>query len=160
MDAARRWASYRTAGDVASDDSPQPLRCSLTREHWWGAPTPLIGGSAQPICVLSGFGSKLPLPFYADVRFHIPMNHNHDRPEDLPRPELVVCSPLKRAILTALLGFPASTIATTAPASHASPSSAPSAVPWVCHHGLTELGGRIPENKPRPLYRGYQLLRS
>ena len=34
---------------VASDDSPQPLRVSLTREHWWSAPTPLEGESAHPI---------------------------------------------------------------------------------------------------------------
>ena len=39
--------------NVASGDSPQPLRCSLTRQHWWGAPTPLKGGSAHPISVLS-----------------------------------------------------------------------------------------------------------
>ena len=25
-------------------------------------------------------GSKLPLPLYADVRFHIPMTHTHGRP--------------------------------------------------------------------------------
>ena len=39
--------------DVASDDSPQPLRFSLTREHWWGAPTPLLRGSVHPTSVLS-----------------------------------------------------------------------------------------------------------
>ena len=41
------------------------------------APTPLEGGSAHPISVTS-IGSKLPLPLYADVRFHIPMNHRND----------------------------------------------------------------------------------
>ena len=41
---------------------------------------PLEGGSAHPISVLSGFGSKLPLPLYADVRLHIPMTHTHGRP--------------------------------------------------------------------------------
>ena len=38
------------------------------------------GGSAHPISVLSGFSSKLPLPFYADVRLYIPMTHHHGRP--------------------------------------------------------------------------------
>ena len=33
--------------------TPQPLRCSLARENWWGSPTPLEGGSAHPISVLS-----------------------------------------------------------------------------------------------------------
>ena len=34
-------------------NSPHPLRFLLTREHWWGASTPLEGGSAHPISVLS-----------------------------------------------------------------------------------------------------------
>ena len=40
---------------------------------------PFEGGSAHPGSVRSGFGSKLPLPFYADVRSYIPMTHHHGR---------------------------------------------------------------------------------
>ena len=39
-----------------------------------------LRGSAHPISVLSGFGSTLPLPFYADGRLYIPMTHHNGRP--------------------------------------------------------------------------------
>lgn len=45
-----------------------------------GAPNPPRRGSVQPTSVLSGFGSKLPLPFHADVRLYIPTTHHHVRP--------------------------------------------------------------------------------
>ena len=35
------------------------------------------GGRCTP-SVSSRVGSKLPLPLYADVRFHIPMTHRND----------------------------------------------------------------------------------
>lgn len=37
-------------------------------------------GSAHPTNLPLRVGSKLPLPLYADVRFHIPMTHNNGRP--------------------------------------------------------------------------------
>ena len=57
---------------------PHPLRVSLTRGHWWGAPTPLKERSGATPPVSSRLGSKLSLLLYADVRLHIPMTHNHD----------------------------------------------------------------------------------
>ena len=53
-------------------NSPHPLRCLLTQEQWWSAPTSLLPS------VSSRVGSKLPLPLYADLRFHIPMTHRND----------------------------------------------------------------------------------
>ena len=73
----KRFRELSGKRPVTSSTPPQPLRCSLTREHWWGAPTPSEGRSAHPISVLSGFGGKLPLPFYADVRLYIPMTHHY-----------------------------------------------------------------------------------
>lgn len=55
--------------DVARNNLPNHFGFSYSRT--------LVGCA---ISVLSGVGSKLPLPRYADMRLHIPMNHNDDRP--------------------------------------------------------------------------------
>ena len=55
------WASYVT-------NSPHPLRFFVNSRTLMGC-TP---------SVFSRVGSKLPLPVYADVRFHIPMTHRDD----------------------------------------------------------------------------------
>ena len=53
-----------------------PIRFLLTREHWWGAPTPLLlmgctdplrRGVGAPHQCLVGVGGKLPLLLDADV---------------------------------------------------------------------------------------------
>ena len=42
------WLKRRLKLLMASVESPQPLRCSLTRGHWWGAPTSIIRGVGAP----------------------------------------------------------------------------------------------------------------
>lgn len=55
--------------DVARNNLPNHFGVSYSRT--------LVGCA---ISVLSGVGSKLPLPRYADMRLHIPMYHTDDRP--------------------------------------------------------------------------------
>ena len=85
---AKSLKSLSPTGMKASNNPPSPrphpLLCfSFTREHWWGAPTPLEGGSAYPHECPLAVDSKLPLPRYADVRLHIPMTHNDDSPRNV-----------------------------------------------------------------------------
>lgn len=54
-------------------------------------------------------------------------------PGSFPKPELIVTSPLKRALLTTLLAFPAND------------------TKIVCHPSIRERGSKIPENRLRPL---------
>lgn len=58
---------------------------SLTRGHWWDAPTALrrgVGagrGLAHPTSVLSESVVSFPLPLHADVQLHIPLTHRNNR---------------------------------------------------------------------------------
>lgn len=65
---------------VRATSMTRPLRVSLIRGHWWGAPTPLDvrwGGVGAPHqCALGPIASYT---IHADVQLHIRMTHNDDR---------------------------------------------------------------------------------
>ena len=68
-------------------------------------PLPLKWASAQPISFLSGFGSKLPLPLYADVKMRITMTHHTDV-GPVPHTRYVLCPAFPESPPLFLGGFP------------------------------------------------------